>query len=150
MSASTLSSEIYIDGEKLVLGRLASVVAKRLLSGDKVIVVNVEKTVLMGSWGNIVREWEHRYELKSVINPFRHSPKRYVRPDRYFRSVVRKMLPYNKPRGKDALSRLRVYVGVPAGLSGAHFQKPDTAAVRSEKGYHELGKVSKRFGWNGE
>lgn len=150
MSTHALSSEVQIDGDKLVLGRLASVVAKRLLAGDRVLVVNVEKTVLMGSWGNIVKEWEHRYELKSVINPFRHSPKRYVRPDRYFRSVVRKMLPYNKTRGKDALSRLRVYVGVPPELTGVSFQRPDAAVVKKEKGYHELAKISKRFGWNGE
>jgi ribosomal protein L13, archaeal/eukaryotic len=132
-----------------VLGRLASQVAKRLLNGETIIIVNVEKAVIKGNWLSIVREWEHRYEIKSVINPFRHSPKRYVRPDKYFRSVVKRMLPYRKAKGKSALSRLKVYIGVPAELVNQRFESVDVARVNATKGFYTLETIAKRFGWKG-
>ncbi len=41
--------EIVIDGKGHLMGRLASIVAKELLSGQRIIVVRCEKLVLSGS-----------------------------------------------------------------------------------------------------
>jgi large subunit ribosomal protein L13 len=142
------SEELFIDGEKLVLGRLASYVAKKILNGSHVTVVNAEKIVVKASWSAIQREWQHRFELRSIINPFRYSPKRYVRPDNYFRKVVRGMLPARKAKGKNALSRLKVYIGVPSELSSKKFERIELADVRAVKGYYSLSTISARFGWN--
>jgi large subunit ribosomal protein L13 len=144
---SAQAEELFIDGDKLVLGRLASYVAKRILEGSRVTVVNAEKIVVKASWSAIQKEWQHRFELRSIINPFRYSPKRYVRPDNYFRKVVRGMLPARKTKGKNALKRLRVYIGVPSELSSKTFRKIEFADVKAVKGYQTLSTISSRFGW---
>ena len=41
--------EVIIDAKGHILGRLAAVLAKELLSGQRIVVVRVEKVVLSGS-----------------------------------------------------------------------------------------------------
>jgi large subunit ribosomal protein L13 len=64
--------------------------------------------------------------------------------------TVRGMLPYKLQRGRDAMSRLRVYVGVPRELKGLPFDQPAAAKMRlaSNNKYVELGSLSKRLGAN--
>lgn len=148
-STNAQPETIYVDGKGQVLGRLASLVAKKLLEGRRVVVVNAEKIVLKGSWSAIEKEWQERFEIKSVINPFRHSPKRYVRPDMYFRRVVRGMLPWRKAKGREALRRLRVYIGVPRELENVKFVQFEEAQSGSDKQYVTLSRIAMRFGWKG-
>lgn len=138
---------IYVDGEGQILGRLASLVAKRLLGGQRVVVVNAQNIVVTGSWPTVEKEWQARFELKSNINPFRYSPKRYVRPDTYFRRVVRGMLPWRKAKGREALRRLRVYVGVPKELENVKFVRFEEARLGPNKPHVTLLRVATRFGW---
>jgi len=140
---------IYIDGKGQVLGRLASIVAKKLLEGNRVVIVNIEKVVLKGSWSTVEKEWQSRFELKSVINPFRYSPKRPVRPDMYFRRVVRGMLPWRKAKGRQALRRLRVYIGVPKNLENLRFIQFEEAQGGLGKEFVSLARIASRFGWRG-
>ncbi|MEM3671200.1 MAG: 50S ribosomal protein L13 [Thermoprotei archaeon] len=145
----TKEAELLIDAEGHVLGRLASVVAKQLLQGRRVTVFNIEKAVVRGSWGSIQREWEHKLQLRSVINPFRYSPKWFVRPDAYFRQAVRGMLPARKRKGKDALSLLRVYIGAHAQSAGTAVRVQEAVAEGGSGKAYTLEKISKRFGWKG-
>jgi len=74
-----------INAEGLILGRMASVIAKRLLKGEKIIVVNAEKSVLSGKKWSKVRETK---EFLEVGYPGK-GPIHYRRPDRIVRRVVR-------------------------------------------------------------
>ena len=98
-----------IDASNLILGRMASVVAKRLLQGENIIIVNAEKAVVSGKKKAVVRE---RKEFLEVGHPWK-GPFHYRRPDRFIRRTIRGMLPYHQPKGKQAYKRLRVYIGVP-------------------------------------
>ncbi len=64
--------------------------------------------------------------------------------------TVRGMLPYKIKRGRDALSRLRIYIGIPRDLAGQQFEQPPAAKIRgaSNDKYIELGDLSKRLGAN--
>lgn len=104
-----------IDGERKVLGRLSSRVAKMLLDGDRVSLVNAEKIVVSGHLRDIVEEYKRRIELRDKANP-EHSPYISRRPDLLVKRTIRGMLPYKKPKGKEAYKRLRVYMGTPEGL----------------------------------
>ena len=53
MIGMAISSVTIIDASNLLLGRLASIIAKRLLSGEEIIVVNAEKAVISGNRENI-------------------------------------------------------------------------------------------------
>ncbi|MCL5788424.1 MAG: 50S ribosomal protein L13 [Candidatus Marsarchaeota archaeon] len=148
MSETQTAQLTVIDGSNLVLGRLATEVAKRIKRGEKVVVLNAEKIVVSGTWGSIQREWEHKLQLRSIINPFRYSPKWYVRPDRYFRQVVSGMLPARKPSGREALSRLKVCIGAPLEYAAVQPTVLAGAVVRAKR-YYPLERVARRFGWRG-
>jgi len=60
------------------------------------------------------------------------------------------MLPHKMRRGRDAMSRLRIYVGIPGEFKGMQLEQPDGAKMRdkSNNKYVELGSLSKRLGAN--
>ncbi|MCL5427652.1 MAG: 50S ribosomal protein L13 [Candidatus Marsarchaeota archaeon] len=107
-------AERVIDGEGRILGRVSSYAAKLLLNGDSVRIVNAEKIIISGHLRDIVAKYKQKAELKDKANP-EHSPYVSRRPDLFVKRVVRGMLPYRRPKGKEAYKRLRVYVGVPEG-----------------------------------
>jgi len=101
--------EIVIDAKDKIAGRLASFVAKELLKGNKVVVLNVEKAIISGDKEDIIEEFKRRRERGDPYKgPF------YPRyPDEIFRRMVRGMLPYKKYRGKIALKNLKIFYGIP-------------------------------------
>jgi len=107
-----------IDATDLVLGRLASIVAKELLRGEKVVILNAEKCVISGDKQNVLEKYRIRRERKSIVNPRRHGPHYPRRPDGIVRRAIRGMLPYKRDRGRKAFKRLRVYVGTPKEFEG--------------------------------
>jgi large subunit ribosomal protein L13 len=107
---------IVFDAENKVLGRIASAVAKRLLEGDTVAVVNAEKAIISGRKKVILERYKTRIDLKEKANP-EHSPYWSRRSDLLVKRIIRGMLPYRMPRGKAAYRRLRVFIGVPESLS---------------------------------
>ncbi|MFQ5887999.1 MAG: 50S ribosomal protein L13 [Candidatus Hydrothermarchaeales archaeon] len=107
-----------INADNLVMGRLASVVAKDLLKGEEVVIVNAEKSIISGSRKSILEKYAHRMKRKSIINPQRFGPKFPRRPDGILRRAVRGMLPYKTSRGREAYKRLKVCVGMPEEYEG--------------------------------
>ncbi len=114
----TDTKTMVYDANGKVLGRLASVVAKSVLSGNTAVVINSESAIISGSKKMILARYKTRVNLKEKANP-EHSPYWSRRPDMLVKRIIRGMLPYRMPRGKDAYRRLRVYVGVPDEFSKA-------------------------------
>jgi large subunit ribosomal protein L13 len=115
-----------VDASGLVLGRAASLIAQRLLAGEEIVVVNAEKSVVTGSRPEVLRHYtEARARGSKRTGP--HFP-RY--PDRIFRRTVRGMLPHLKTRGKVAMQRLNVHIGVPAELQGTATVSLEAARAR--------------------
>lgn len=102
---------MIIDGKDHILGRLASFVAKALLEGQDIVVVNSKDIVVTGS-----TTFDEILEKVQRGDPH-HGPFYPKRPDRIFKRVVRGMLPYRKEKGRKAFKRLRVYIGVPDELA---------------------------------
>ncbi|MBS3064375.1 MAG: 50S ribosomal protein L13 [DPANN group archaeon] len=102
-----------IDATNLVLGRMATRVAKLALSGEEVAVVNCEKAVISGRQNSIVA----RYKAREVrATPFR-GPRRRRHPERIVKRAIRGMLPAGKwtenSRGRLAFGRVKCYLGIP-------------------------------------
>ncbi len=139
--------EVIVDATGHILGRLASRVAKMLLMGKKVYVVNVENCYISGSRKSTIEEWKAYYEVKSRVHP-RHTPKHYKRPDRIFRRVVWDMLPRDKPKGREALKRLRAYHGVPSTLKDKEMVKVEDALAKKPRPFYmTLGEIAQELGW---
>ncbi len=138
---------IVVDATNMIMGRLASIVAKRLLMGQKIAIVNAEKVVISGKKKAILEKFLHRLQIRTHYNP-RKGPFHYRKPDRILRRVIRGMLPYKKPHGREAFKRLRVFIGVPEELKDKPKIQFKEAHVSRLKGrYVELGEVAKEIGW---
>jgi LSU ribosomal protein L13P len=98
-----------INAEDLILGRLASMVAKRALDGEEIALVNVEKVVISGTRKRVTGAYlQKRQRGSKEGGPF--FPRR---PDAIMKRTIRGMLPYKRSSGRDALQRVRAYVGIP-------------------------------------
>jgi large subunit ribosomal protein L13 len=147
-----LSSEstVYLDATNQIAGRLSSKIAKLILTGKRVIVVNAEKALISGSKGSVVTAWKQSLELGSKVNPI-YGPLHPRRPDNILRRMVRGMVPRKKPKGALAMKRLRVYIGVPEELRGKKLvQFDDAAATRPVPVYVTMAELSRNLGWSGE
>ncbi|MGA2676365.1 MAG: 50S ribosomal protein L13 [Methanobacterium sp.] len=137
---------MIIDGEGLVLGRLASKVSKKLLEGESITVLNAEKILISGTkeWAYI--KYKQRIDRASISNPRTMGPKYPRRPDDIFRRTVRGMIPYKQSKGREAFKTLKVYVGVPNEFEGQEtVQLPETMPRHIKKSV-ELGKISRLLG----
>ena len=132
-----------IDADGLILGRLCSNVAKRLLDGEEIIIVNAEKALVTGGKDDIIAHFRHRRDVGSG----RKGPLYPRTPHMMLKRTVRGMLPYYKPRGRAAYKRLRVHISVPKELKGKKFESIEGASDLSTQRYIPLGDVSKVLGY---
>ncbi len=100
-----------IDGTNAVLGRLASYVAKEVLKGEEIIIVNCGKVLISGSKKNIKENFEKK---RGRVGSGQQGPKISRSSERIVKRAVRGMLPnHRKGRGKEAFKRIKCYTGVP-------------------------------------
>jgi len=131
-----------IDAKDLVVGRLASHVAKRLLDGEEIHILNAEKAWVSGKRDAILGLYRWKKEVG-----FRRKGPFYPRtPDRMLKRSVRGMLDYNdKPSHRSAYRRLRTYVGIPKEFAGSPAEVIEDARFRAHSGL-TLGEISGYLG----
>lgn len=103
-----------IDASGATLGRLSTNVAKRLLNGEEVAIVNTEKVIISGKKSAI----KNRYKQKREVGTYRKGPFFPRTPERIVKRTVRGMIPYQTPHGRAAFKRLKCYVGIPKEFEG--------------------------------
>ncbi len=134
-----------IDGSNMIMGRLASNVAQRLLKREVIHIVNAEKIVMTGTESSIMARFRTRLEISPKANP--HNGPKYSRmPDKIVKYAVRGMLPWKAPRGKTAFRNLRVHIGVPEELGAEKQEKVENAQNRHGKGFLVIGDISRALG----
>jgi large subunit ribosomal protein L13 len=134
-----------LNADGLILGRMASKVAKRLLTGDEIVIVNAEKAVMSGRRRSKVAEAKEFLAVGGVGR----GPFHYRRPDRIVRKTVGGMIPSKKPKGKQAIKRLRVFTGIPDDLKTQKMETiPEAQAKKLTCPYFTVGDLAKEIGWN--
>ncbi len=144
MSIAEFDADIVVDARDCILGRVASEVAQLALDGERVAIVNAEDAVITGDKEDIFDTYRTRIQLGSDRGP--NYPRR---PDTIFKRSVRGMVPYKKPRGREAFSNVRVYVGNPYEDDDDHTAEilDDTSLDRlSNIRFVHLGEVSEQLG----
>jgi len=135
---------VVIDAKGLILGRMASIVAKRLLQGETIIIVNAEKAAISGKRLSKVKEAKRFLE---VGHP-KKGPYHPRRPDRIVRRTIRGMLPRKKPKGQQAYKRLKVFLGIPQELKDEGYQTiPEANAEKLKCPYITIGELAQEIGW---
>jgi len=142
---TTKNPAAVISAEGLIMGRMASKIAKKLLNGEEVIVVNAEKSVLSGKKKSKVAEAKQFLEVGAP----ERGPFHYRRPDRIMRKTIRGMLPIKQPKGKTAYKKLKVFMGIPEDLKDQKIDTIAEAQAAKLKGPHfTLGELAREVGWN--
>lgn len=140
---------VIIDAENMIMGRLASIIAKRLLEGEKIFVVNVEKAVVSGNPQSVINESKKLLNLRTLRNPSR-GPKIHRSPSMIFKNVVRGMLPKDNKRGLKAIRNLKVFIGFPEKYKNYNVIRFEEIDAKSLSGkYIYLIDIAKQLGWTG-
>ncbi len=144
-----------VDADGVVLGRLASEVAKRLRgkhkptysphldTGDHVVVINANKVVLTGS--KLTDKQYHRHSgYPGGLTSVPYSKLMAERPDIAVEKAVKGMLPSNR-LGRAMIKKLKVYAGGDH-PHGAQSPKPldisDVAAPQDPEQAHTIEEVT--------
>ncbi|XP_003746303.1 60S ribosomal protein L13a [Galendromus occidentalis] len=141
---------VVIDGKGHLLGRLASLVAKTLLTGQKVVVVRCESLVISGGLFRNKLKYLSFLKKRCNVNPTR-GPFHFRAPSRIFWRTVRGMLPHKTARGQKALSFLKCFEGIPPKYDVKKRMVVPAAlkVVRSNprRKICQLGRLSSEVGW---
>jgi len=105
---------MIVDATDLILGRMASFVAKKALTGEPITIINCEKAIISGDRRSVLA----RYARKRDRGIPRRGPFFYRNPEQFVKRTIRGMLPYRKALGEKALKSVMCYEGVPDEFAG--------------------------------
>ncbi|MCH7757483.1 MAG: 50S ribosomal protein L13 [Thaumarchaeota archaeon] len=143
----SIDKPIVVDATNHIAGRLSSNVAKLLLKGNRVSIVNCDKIMISGTRSNIISEYREFLEINS-INHWKHGPKHPRRPDTIMKKMIRGMLPREKTSGKEAHKRLRTYIGSPKEVKPFKKIKFEKAMIKkSSANYTTMANLGRTIGW---
>jgi large subunit ribosomal protein L13 len=135
---------MIIDAENALLGRLATVVAKKSLQGETINIVNCEKAIISGDKKKLLKEYKRKYNMGT------HTTGPYIpkTPERFVKRSIRGMLPYKKPRGREAFSRIKCFRSLPEEFANEEIEKIQSASASRLKTlkYLSVEKICKFLG----
>ncbi|XP_045197981.1 60S ribosomal protein L13a-like [Mercenaria mercenaria] len=141
---------ILIDARGHLMGRLAAIVAKTILQGQRVVIVRCEGINISGNFYRNKLKYLKYLKYRCNVNPSR-GPFHYRAPSRIFFKAVKGMIPHTTTRGKEALGRLKVFEGVPPPYDKQK-RKVVPAALRvlrlkQNRRYCDLNRLAHEVGW---
>lgn len=117
-----------IDGTELVLGRMGSKIAKRLLLGESISIVNCKDVIILGRKNFLVQRYKNKLSNKVT----KKGPYYSRSPANIVKRALRNMVPYRNSRGKEALDRLKCFNSVPSILLNSPKSSVEEAKVLDE------------------
>ncbi|ABW97881.1 rpl13A (nucleomorph) [Hemiselmis andersenii] len=139
-----------IEGQGHLAGRLASICAKELLNGNKIIIVKAEKIEISGKHIRNKLKFLVKSKKRTNTNPKR-GPFHFHSPSQIFWKMVRGMLPHKTKKGTSALMKLKVFEGLPEPFNRMKkFIIPSALRVSrllTGRKYSILGEIANQIGW---
>jgi large subunit ribosomal protein L13 len=144
------SRTVIIDAQDTILGRMCTIIAKLLLEGYRVYVINAEKAVVSGERRSVIEGYKLFLEVRTHRNPYKRGIRRPRTPINIVKRTVRGMLPKENTKSFEALRRLKVYIGVPEELSKLpRIRILDASISRLAGKYVYLADIARELGWKG-
>ena len=134
-----------IDAKDLVLGRLGSIVAKRLLLGEEIKIVNCKDVVILGKKKYLIEKYQNKISNKVV----KQGPYYSRSPADMVKRAFRNMLPYKNQRGIEAFKRLKCYNSTPSILLNVEKEVVEKAKLNENSVfyYSSMGDICKVLGY---
>lgn len=115
-----------IDGKDAVLGRLASYVARNVIKGEDIIVLNCGEVLVTGGKKNLLDEFQKK---RKRVGSGQKGPKVSKSSEKIVKKAIRGMLPnHRRGKGKEAYKRIKCYESVPE-----KFSESKKINIRTEK-----------------
>ena len=132
------------------MGRLASLVAKELLNGQKVVLVRCEGIVISGSLYRNKTKFLSFLNKRNNVRPS-HGPIHFRAPSKMIWRCIRGMIPHKTARGTHAMEKLKVFEGVPPPYDKVkRMVIPDGLKVKRlhpRRNFTDLGRLATEVGW---
>ncbi len=135
-----------IDARDAILGRLGSNVARRIMDGEEIVIVNAESILITGEKSSIFKDYKAKVDRGDTTK--RKGPFYPRRADLLFKRAVRGMIPWTSTSGREAYRRLHVFVGTPKQFADSGKETVEFAMKKIGGKYTTLGAVSKFLGSN--
>ncbi len=134
---------MIIDAKNKIIGRIATFAAKQALLGNKVDIINCEQAVYTGDPVGVVAKIKRNRDRGEPT----HGPFVSRMPDRLVRRVIRGMLPWKLPRGREAFRLVMCHIGAPKEFTEkpVEIQGADISKVPNLK-YITVKNISKALG----
>ncbi|CAO3590761.1 60S ribosomal protein L16 [Absidia repens] len=147
---STFEKVVVIDGKGHLLGRLAAIISKQALNGQKVVVVRCEALNVSGEFFRNKLKYHAYLRKRCLVNP-NHGAFHFRAPSRILYKAIRGMVPHKTARGAAALDRIKLFEGVPPPYDRVkRVVVPDALrALKLKPGrkYTTIGRISHEVGW---
>lgn len=115
-------TQMIIQGEGEILGRVAGYAAKKALQGASVSVINCEKILISGNRSNILENYLRMRRRTKVRFP--------SNPEMIMKRTIRGMINYKSGRGALAFKKVRCYNSVPEEIKN---EKPVMLGNKNKK-----------------
>ncbi|MFA4983415.1 MAG: uL13 family ribosomal protein [Candidatus Micrarchaeia archaeon] len=137
---------VVIDAQDAVVGRLGARVAKLLMSGQAVEIINPDKALMRGSLSAAKEKYLSRRHQKDKRTP-ENSPHWPRSPHLLLRRMIRGMLPFGSSRrGRDAYHRLKVHAIAPEGVKAQRIAEAESGG---QHGTFSISELSESLGYHG-
>ena len=135
---------ILIDAEGLVVGRVASIIAKHLRGkhlptytpnvdcGDNVVVINAEKVVFTGKKLTDKKFYWHTGYPGGIKERTMDKILGGAHPERVLMKAVERMMPKDSPLARQQMTNLKIYAGDTHPHEAQQPEKLDVAAMNSK------------------
>ena len=133
-----------IDAKGHILGRLASQVAKRILNGEEIVILNAEAVIITGNRDVVFADFKAKVDRGQI----RKGPYYPRRADLMLKRIIRGMIPWTTTSGREAYRRIHAFVGSPEQFDDVEKETVETAMRLNTGKYTTLGAVSKFLGSN--
>jgi large subunit ribosomal protein L13 len=134
---------MIIDAKDKIVGRFATVAAKKAITGEKIDIINCESAIITGREKYLLNEFKRKKDMGTFKGPF--LPKM---PDRFVKRMIRGMLPYKQEKGKIAFKNIKCYIGFPEEFKGKEIFKLKSAdkSKLSSLNYLKVEDICKKLG----
>jgi ribosomal protein uL13 len=142
------------DATNKILGRFCSIIAKKALLGEYIVIINAKDAIISGTKRNIHDKYLAKLKISTATNP-RKGPFHDRRPDTFMRRVIKQMLPRKKLRGKEAIKRVHIYISdIPERFKNKYQKLVPNEIIKVDKTrlsyynrYITLENLCQRIGW---
>ncbi len=133
---------MIIDASDLILGRMATVAAKKALAGEEVVIVNCEKAVITGKRNDIAAKYMKRIEIGQPTK----GPFVLRRPDMLVRRTIRGMVPRKKTRGREAFKKVKCFISMPENIKAEQIETIKDATRSSSRNFITVKELCRLIG----